>query len=145
MAIYLKNRMTKLKQRIHTICYTITLAMIVALSSCATRKVVEYRDRDVNHYITNVVHDTLIGKEKDSVYVDVFVKGDTVFKIKYKERLVQSERIVVRHDTCWRDSVVVQYKETKVEKKKNNKIQYIAFAICFFFVIFAISKLKRWL
>ena len=145
MAIYLKNRMMKLKQRTHTICYTIILAMIVALSSCATRKVVEYRDRDVNHYITNVVHDTLIGKERDSVYVDVFVKGDTVFKIKYKERLVQSERIVVRHDTCWRDSIVVQYKETKVEKKKNNKIQYIAFAICFFFVIFAISKLKRWL
>ena len=28
--------------------------VILSLSSCATRKVIEYRDRDVNHYITKV-------------------------------------------------------------------------------------------
>lgn len=65
----------------------ILVAVLIAiLTSCATRTKIEYRDRDVNHYITNTVHDTLVQHSTDSVYFEVITKGDTVFKTKYKER-----------------------------------------------------------
>lgn len=118
-------------------------AFCFLLASCATKKVVEYRNRDVNHYITSVLHDTLINNERDSVYVDVFVKGDTVFKTRYKERLVKSERIITKRDTCWRDSIVVVREEITKENKKIHKIKNIAFGVCVLFIIFAILKLRR--
>ena len=65
----------------------ILVAVLIAiLTSCATRTKIEYRDRDVNHYITNTVHDTLVQHSTDSVYFEVITKGDTVFNTKYKER-----------------------------------------------------------
>lgn len=84
----------------------IAFIVILALSSCATKTRIEYRDRDVNHYITNVVHDTLIDKTTDSVFCEIKVKGDTVFSTKYKEKTRWRDRIVEKHDTCYRDSIV---------------------------------------
>lgn len=129
---------------------TLTLLMLAVVfcmvfSSCATRTVVEYRDRDVNHYITNTVHDTLIEKTTDSVYFEVMVKGDTVFKTKYKERTRWRDRIVERHDTCWRDSVVTEYKETTKEVVKYPKTYWWFLGISIISVIFAIIKLLKWL
>jgi hypothetical protein len=122
--------------------------VIVALmlfTSCATRKVVEYRDRDVNHYITNTVHDTLIDKTTDSVYFEVKVKGDTVYQTKYKEKTKWRDRIIERHDTCWRDSVVTQYKETTREILKIPKIFKISLIFSILCCIFVFVKLIRWL
>lgn len=118
--------------------------MVLSLSSCATKTKIEYRDRDVNHYITNTVHDTLIDKTTDSVYVNVYTKGDTVFKEKYKERTRWRDRIVERHDTCWRDSIVTEYKETVKEVTKIPKIYTISLFFSIGCIIFAIIKLVRW-
>ena len=121
------------------------LIMVFVLSSCATKTKIEYRDRDVNHYITNTVHDTLIDKTTDSVYFEVMVKGDTVFKTKYKEKIRWRDRIVERHDTCWRDSVVTEYKETVKEDVKIPKIFWFSLFFSIVCVIFAITKVIRWL
>lgn len=120
--------------------------IIIFVSSCATKARIEYHDRDVNHYITNTVHDTLIDKTTDSVYVNRYVKGDTTYLEKYKYMIRWRERIVERHDTCWRDSVVTQIKETTNEVIKIPKIYKFSLLfsiLCFIFVI--VKALRRWL
>lgn len=121
----------------------VIFCFVLCLSSCAT-KTIEYRDRDVNHYITNTVHDTLIDKTTDSVYVNVYMKGDTVFKEKYKERTRWRDRVVERHDTCYRDSIVTEYKETTKEVTKVPTFYKYCLWFSIIVVIFAIIKLVRW-
>ena len=135
------------KKRFFTCTRVIILfvAILFITSSCATKTKIEYRDRDVNHYITNVVHDTLIDKTTDSVYVNVYTKGDTVFKEKYKERTRWRDRIVERHDTCYKDSIVIEYKETTKEVVKIPKIYSLSLWFSIVCIIFAIVKLMRWL
>ena len=123
----------------------IVFAIIMLFSSCATKTVVEYRDRVVDHYITNTVHDTLIDKTTDSVYVNVFTRGDTVYSIKYKEKTRWRDKIVERHDTCWRDSIVTINKETTKEVTKIPKLFKISFVFSILVIIFAFVKLFRWL
>lgn len=118
---------------------------VMMLASCATKTKIEYRDRDVNHYITNTVHDTLIDKTTDSVYFEVKVKGDTVFQTKYKEKTRWRDRIVERHDTCWRDSVVTEYRETVKEVTKIPKIFKISLIFSILCCIFAIIKIIRYI
>lgn len=123
----------------------IAFIVILTLSSCATKTRIEYRDRDVNHYITNTVHDTLIDKSTDSVYFEVKVKGDTVFATKYKEKIRWRDRIVEKHDTCFRDSVVTITKETTKEIVKIPKIYSLSLWFSIICIIFATIKLIRWL
>jgi hypothetical protein len=122
-----------------------TIVMLNVLTSCSLLEKIEYRDRVVDHYITNVVHDTLIDKTTDSVYFEVMVKGDTVYQTKYKEKTRWRDRIVERHDTCWRDSVVTEYKETTKEVIKIPKIYSLSLWFSIVCIIFAIVKLTRWL
>lgn len=123
----------------------IALFAIMMFSSCATQTKTEYRDRVVDHYITNTVHDTLVDKTTDSVYFEVKVKGDTVFQTKYREKTRWRDRIVERKDTCWRDSVVKEYTETVKTVVKYPKTYWYAVGISFLFFIFAFVKLLRWL
>lgn len=125
-------------------CAVIVFVVVMMLSSCATKTKIEYRDRDVNHYITNVVHDTLIDKTTDSVFYEVKVKGDTVFATKYKEKTRWRDRIVEKHDTCFRDSIVTVKKETTVEVVKIPKIYRISLLFSILVIIFAIIKALRW-
>lgn len=122
-----------------------TIVMLNVLTSCSLLEKIEYRDRVVDHYITNVVHDTLIDKTTDSVYVNVYMKGDTVFKEKYKERTRWRDKIVERHDTCYKDSIVIEYKETTKEVVKIPKIYSLSLWFSIVCIIFAIVKLMRWL
>lgn len=115
------------------------------LSSCATRTKIEYRDVIVDRYNTIEVHDTLRENTHDSVYVEIRQKGDTVYNTKYVERTKWRDRIVERHDTCWRDSVVTEYKETTVEKTKIPKLFWASLVFSVIVIIFAFIKLIRWL
>lgn len=128
-----------------TIKLAIITLIISLLSSCATKTKIEYRDRDINHYITNTVHDTLIDKTTDSVYVNRYVKGDTMFLEKYKYVTRWRDRVVERHDTCWRDSIVTEIKETTREVVKIPKLYRFSLWISILCIIFAIVKLSRWL
>lgn len=122
-----------------------TLVVALSLTSCSTKRIVEYRDRDVNHYITNTIHDTLINQAFDSVYFEVKVKGDTVFATKYKEKIRWRDRIVERHDTCWKDSIVTHDREIVKEITKIPKIYKVSFVVSLLIIIFAFVKLYRWL
>ena len=94
-----------------------TIIALFILSGCATRKTIEYRDRDVVKYIKTLQHDTLINNIHDSIYNNVYTKGDTVYNIKYKERIAFKDRIVFRNDTVRKDSIQTQYKENTIIKK----------------------------
>ena len=124
---------------------TIIIAIILMFSSCATKKQIEYVDREVVKYQKEVVHDTLIQHTHDSVYHTVFQKGDTVFDTKYVEKTRWRDRVVEKHDTCYRDSVATEYKETVKEVVKYPKTYWFAIGISILFFIFAFVKLIRWI
>lgn len=121
------------------------LFFVLLLSSCATKTRIEYRDRIVDNYIIRYVRDTLIDKQSDSVYVEVFTKGDTVYKIKYKEIRRFVDKIVERHDTLWRDSISTEKVEVVREVKKIPKLYSYSMVFSIFIIIFAIIKIAKWL
>ena len=123
----------------------IIFAVIMLFSSCATKTVVEYRDRVVDHYITKVEKDTVINHTHDSIYFEVVQKGDTVFATKYKEKYIYLDKIKIKTDTCWRDSVVTITKQTTKEITKIPKLFKISFVFSILVIIFAFVKLFRWL
>lgn len=122
----------------------VVVITIILMTSCATKKKIEYRDRIVDHYITKEVHDTLKENTTDSVYFEVMVKGDTVYKTKYKEKTRWRDRIVEKHDTCYRDSVLTEYKENVKEVTKIPKIYKYSLFFSIAILIFAIIKFVRW-
>lgn len=87
------------------------LALFLALS-CSPRIVekvrTEYVYRDVHH------RDTLI--TRDSIYIREWLKGDTVYVEKYKDRYVFRDR--------WRDSTIIKevHDTTTVEKKVEKEL-----------------------
>lgn len=122
----------------------VVFVIIAVLSSCTTHKKIEYRDRDVNHYITQYVHDTLRLETKDSTYHFVKVLNDTVFDTKYVERTKWRDKVVEKHDTCYRDSVVTQYKETIKEVTKVPKIYSWSLIFSVLVLIYGLIKLTKW-
>ena len=130
----------------NNLCVLVILIIItLLLPSCSTKTKIEYRDRDVNHYVTQYVHDTLRLETKDSTYHFVKVVNDTVFDTKYVERTKWRDRVVERHDTCWRDSVVTEYKETIKEVTKVPKIYSWALIFSALVLIYGLIKLTKWL
>ena len=117
----------------------IIVGVLFLLCSCATKTNIEYRDREVVKYETKTQHDTLINNVHDSIRIEK--KGDTVFVDRWHTR--NKERIVVKTDTCYRDSIQTQIKETTVEMQKIPKWCYCSLVVCFLFIIFAIVKLVR--
>lgn len=115
------------------------------LTGCATKTKIEYVDREVVKYETKVQHDTLINNVHDSIYHTIFQKGDTIYDTKYVEKTKYRDRIVYQNDTCWRDSVATEYKETVKEVVKIPKIYRVALLISILSIIFAILKLTKWL
>lgn len=127
------------------LCVLVVLIIITLLLSCSTKTKIEYRDRDVNHYVTQYVHDTLRLETKDSTYHFVKVVNDTVFDTKYVERTKWRDKVVEKHDTCYRDSVVTQYKETIKEVTKVPKIYSWALMFSVLVLIYGLIKLTKWL
>ena len=127
------------------VLYAIIIAVIMLFSSCATKTKIEYRDREVVKYNTSYVHDTTFVEKHDSVYHTIFQKGDTVYDTKYVERTRWRDNIVVKKDTCWRDSIVTIKKETVKEVTKIPKLFWISMCFSILVIIFAFVKLFRWL
>lgn len=126
--------------------YLAIVAIIIFLCcSCASRKNIEYVDREVVRYETKILHDTINVERHDSVFYSIVQKGDTVYNTKYIERIKYKDKIVERIDTCWRDSIRTEYKKLIVEKQIIPKWCYFCLVVCAIFLIFAIRKLIRWL
>lgn len=90
----------------------ILIAALLLASSCSPKfaeKVrIEYVYQDVHH------RDTLI--TRDSVYIREWLKGDTVYVEKYKDRYIFRDR--------WRDSTIIKevHDTTTVEKKVEKEL-----------------------
>jgi hypothetical protein len=123
---------------------TVVVGVILFFCSCATKTKVEYVDREVVKYNTIVQHDTLIRDTHDSIYHTIFQKGDTVYDTKYVERTRWRDRVAVKSDTCFRDSIQIQIKETVVEKTKIPKWCWYCLGFTILGVIFAFVKIIRW-
>jgi len=121
------------------------LVLCLFITSCKTTTRVEYKDRYIDRYITQVQHDTLREKVTDSVYFEVIQKGDTIYKTKYKEVIKWRDRVVEKIDTCYKDSIITEYKESVKEIKYVPKIYKISMAISILLLIFALVKLALWL
>lgn len=119
--------------------------VLFVLCSCATRRSIEYVDREVVKYEAKVQHDTLINNIHDSIYHTVFQKGDTIYDTKYVEKTKYRDRVMVKIDTCYRDSIQTVIKESVKEKQIIPKWCYFCLAVCAIFLIFAIRKPIRWL
>ena len=123
----------------------IIITLILVFPSCATKREIQYVDRDVVKYETKIQHDTLINNIHDSVYHTVFQKGDTIYDTKYVEKTKYRDRVVVRIDTCYRDSIQTVIKESVKEKQIIPKWCYFCVVISIIVIIFAIVKVIRWL
>lgn len=121
------------------------MVVVLCMCSCATRNHVEYVDREVIKYVTQTQHDTIVNNVHDSIYHTIYQVGDTVYSTKYVEKIVYRDKIVVRCDTIYRDSIQTKIKEIVVEKKKNTKFFYVSLFIWGILLIFATLKLRRWL
>lgn len=121
------------------------LVSIVVLCSCATKTKIEYVDREVVKYQTQYVHDTTRVEKHDSVFHTIYQRGDTIYDTKYVERTRWRDKIVVKSDTCWRDSVVTIKKETVKEITKIPKLFKISFVFSILVIIFVAYKIIRWL
>lgn len=111
--------------------------------SCTTQKHVEYRDRDIIHYVTQIQRDTIIQNTRDSIFTNIYVKGDTIYNIKYKEKTIYKDKIVNRTDTIYRDNIVTEYKEIEKIKTKTPNWCWILLSINILIFIFATYKLIR--
>ena len=122
-----------------------TIVMLNVLTSCSLLEKIEYRDRVVDHYNTVTVHDTTKIKEKDSTYHFIRVVNDTVYDTKYIEKTKWRDRVVYKTDTCYRDSINTQIKESVKEKQIIPKWCYYLLVFSIIVIIFAIVKVIRWL
>ena len=128
-----------------TMLAMVIIAIILVFSSCATKKQIEYVDREVVKYETKIQHDTLINNIHDSVYHTVFQKGDTIYDTKYVEKTKWRDRVVYKTDTCYRDSVQTITIKKTIEKQIIPKWCRYCLVVCVIFIIFAIRKLIQWL
>ena len=129
-----------------TMCiFCIILVFAISLCSCATKTKVEYVDRNVYKTEIQTKHDTLINNVHDSIYMQVFQKGDTIFQLKYKEQIKYVNKIVYAKDTIYRDSIQTIVKEVvKTYEPWYVKYSLYALAISIIFLIFYILKNITW-
>lgn len=127
------------KKVLYNIISIIILATLFV--GCATKRHVEYVDREVIKYKTKIQHDTLINNVHDSIRIEI--KGDTVFVDRWHTS--EKERIVNKTDTVFRDSIRTETKNVVVEKLKTPKWCYYLLAFSIIFIIFATIKIAKWL
>jgi len=87
------------------------LCFLSALPSCSPRIIEKVR----TEYVAQEVHhrDTII--TRDSVYIREWMKGDTVFVDRFRDRYVYRDR--------WRDSIRVQVDSFAIERVKYIKVE----------------------
>lgn len=87
------------------------LCFVVALPGCSPRIIEKVR----TEYVTQEVHhrDTII--TRDSVYIREWMKGDTVFVDRFRDRYVYRDG--------WRDSIRVQVDSFAIERVKDVQVE----------------------
>ena len=116
--------------------YIIIILALFTIVGCATKTQIEYKDKEVLKYVKYIQHDTLISNIHDSIYNNIYTKGDTVYNFKYKERIAYKDRIVYKNDTIKKDSIQTQYKEKTITKTKTPNWCWILLVINLIICIF---------
>ena len=115
------------------------LILAVLLAASCSPKIV---DRVVVQRDTMQVHHRDSVFRRDSVYIREWVKGDTVFVEKYRDRLVWRDR--------WQDSVVVKRDSVTVDRIKEVKVEQPlpwrkrAKIAAFWWLVAAVAGLAAW-
>ena len=99
---------------------------------------------------TKIEYQDKIVESKDSIYlkdsVIIFIKGDTVFKDRYKTKLVYKERIdtftYIKVDTISKPVIIEKEKKISFVQQTINYISYFALIILIGILIFYFIKSK---
>lgn len=90
--------------------HIVTVVVILALAGCSPRIVEKVR----TEYITETVHHRDTTYSRDSIYIREWLKGDTVFVDRFRDRYIYRDR--------WKDSVkVVEVHDTTAIQVKVDK------------------------
>lgn len=114
------------------------LFLALCLVSCSPRIV----ERVVVQHDTTTVHHRDTTYRRDSVYIREWMKGDTVFVDRYRDRYVFRDR--------WRDSIRVQVDSFAVERVKEVQIEKPlswgkrAKIGAFWWLVLAVAGLAAW-
>lgn len=114
------------------------LCFLPALPSCSPWIAEKVR----TEYVTQEVHhrDTII--TRDSVYIREWIKGDTVFVDRFRDRYVYRDR--------WRDSVLIQVDSFAIERVKEVQVEKPlswgkrAKIGAFWWLVLAVAGLAAW-
>ena len=121
------------------------LIVLLAISACKPVEKIQYVDREKIVYQNVVQHDSIFNDVHDSIFQTIYQKGDTIYSIKYKEKIHDIYKYVYRTDTLYRDSIQYVYNKEIKTKKIVPKWCYACLVFPFVFIIFAIVKIYRWL
>ena len=105
------NRFIGRRTLSYTVLFMLFLSSITFLPGCSPKiieKVVYQRDTTVVHHRDSIIH-------RDSIYVKEWMKGDTVFIEKYKDRYIYRDR--------WRDSIKIVRDSVSIEHIKEVKVE----------------------
>lgn len=119
------------------VIYIVSACLIaLAFCSCKTKIVTVEKVHDVYHNVTDTIRDSI----SHTVYVNQYVKGDTVFRDKveylYKDRWRVRDSIVIQ-----RDSVAYPVEVIKYKKKGFSLWQYLLIGGAFLIIVFKVAKL----
>lgn len=126
------------------ICLLVSICFIAMCSSCSPKTQIEYVDREVVKYEKQYVYDTTYLEKHDSVLHTIFQKGDTVYDTQYIVRVKYKDRVVYKADTCYKDSIQVQYKENTIEKKIIPNWCYYSLLGCGLLILIVGFKIYKW-
>lgn len=111
----------------------IIITLLLTLTGCKTVHDVEYIHSTDSVYVTDRQVDTLIVNRFDSVYVNTYTKGDTVYvtKFKYNDRVVYKTREKI--DTLINLKVDTVYVTKTIEPKRSKSVTgWLIFSVCIF-------------
>lgn len=101
------------------IFWLIAIFGLISMSSCTQTKYVEKMVKVAKRdtlYQVKIKRDSI--HLKDSIYLNVYTKGDTVYRNKYRERVQYINKLKI--DTVYKSKVDTVYKNVTVEKIVQN-------------------------
>ena len=121
------------------------LIVLLAISACKPVEKIQYVDREKIVYQNVVQHDSIFNDVHDSIFETIYQKGDTIYRVKYKEKTRDVYKYVSITDTLYKDSIQYVYSKDVEVKKITPKWCYYCLLFPLAFLIFAIVKIYRWL
>lgn len=91
------------------VIFSLLLFILITFQSCATTERIIYKDKEiVKHRI-----DSFTIYQRDSVYFNTYIRGDTVFQDRYKEKIKYLDKIVLKTDTLKTTDIqkTIEYRE----------------------------------